>query len=255
MYRVQLQEFEGPLDLLLFFIKRDELDIYDIPISKITDEYLSYVRILEQIDLDSVGDFIYMAAQLINIKAKMLLPSKEMDEEGEPIDPRRELVQRLLNYMKYKEAAFSLQDKYEERGDYFIRTPSTEDRDTFSSGDGAPNLDVSVFSLISALQRVLTEVPEAPTHAVHRNQYTLESQRQYIWDHLTQTDRISFTTLIKSKPKHFVIVTFLVLLEMAQRGRVYLMVNAEGDDFMVEQRTPEPEITEGGEMNGVSGAA
>ena len=108
MYRIRLQEFEGPLDLLLFFIQRDELDIYDIPIAQITDEFLGYVRLIEEIDLDGVADFIYMAALLIHIKARMLLPRPDLDEEGEPIDPRQELVERLLEYVRYKEAAEEL---------------------------------------------------------------------------------------------------------------------------------------------------
>ena len=102
MYQIKIENFEGPLDLLLFFIKRDEIDIYNIPIAKITDEYLAYVRVMEEIDLDGVADFIYMAALLINIKAQMLLPSESSEEEGQDIDPRRELVQRLMSMFGLK---------------------------------------------------------------------------------------------------------------------------------------------------------
>ncbi|MEM8486138.1 MAG: segregation/condensation protein A [Bacteroidota bacterium] len=236
MYRVQIQDFEGPLDLLLFFIRRDELDIHDIPISKIADEYLSYVRVLEQIDLDSVGDFIYMSAQLINIKARMLLPRPEIDDEGEPIDPRRELVNRLLNYMKYKEAAESLNTRYEKRGDYFTRNFPEQEKDEIVGRQGV-ELQVSVFSLITALQRVLSEVPETPPlYPVFRNQYSVETQREYVLEHLAMKERVSFANLIQGRPKHFVIITFLVLLEMAQQKQVLLMVNPDATDFYLERK-------------------
>ena len=244
MYRVQLQEFEGPLDLLLFFIQRDELDIHDIPISQITDEYLAYVRVLEQIDLDSVGDFIYMSAQLINIKARMLLPRPEVDEEGEPVDPRRELVNRLLTYMKYKEAATSLTDRFTKRGEYFTRLFTSQDKDEIIGKQGV-ELEVSVFSLISALQRVLSEVPETPVMPVYRNQYSIETQRRYILEYLAMNERISFARLIRNRPKHFVIVTFLVVLEMAQQSQVYLMVSPDADDFYLERKIDYSDITNG----------
>ncbi len=253
MYRVQLQEFEGPLDLLLFFIQRDELDIHDIPISKITDEFLGYVRVLEQIDLDSVGDFIYMSAQLINIKARMLLPRPEVDDEGEPVDPRRELVDRLLNYMKYKEAAESLTGRYEKRGEYFTRNFPEQEKDEIVGRQGV-ELQVSVFSLISALQRVLSEAPEVPTHAVHRNQYSVESQRQFILEHLALQERVAFTRLVKHRPKHFIIVTFLVLLEMTQQGDIALMVSPDGDDFYLERQIEYTDMTNG-LTNGTHGIA
>ncbi len=250
MYRVQIQDFEGPLDLLLFFIRRDELDIHDIPISKIADEYLSYVRVLEQIDLDSVGDFIYMSAQLINIKARMLLPRPETDDEGEPIDPRRELVNRLLNYMKYKEAAESLNSRYEKRGEYFTRNFPEQEKDEIVGRQGV-ELQVSVFSLITALQRVLTEVPETPPlYPVFRNQYSVETQREYVLEHLAMKERVSFADLIQGRPKHFVIITFLVLLEMAQQKQVLLMVNPDASDFFLERKIDYSDLS-----GGVTGVA
>ena len=107
MYKIRLAQFEGPLDLLLFFIKRDELDIYDIPISKITKDFMEYLQLLEQLDLETAGDFILMAATLMQIKVKMLLP-KEVDEKGEEIDPRADLVRALLEYKRYKEMSDEL---------------------------------------------------------------------------------------------------------------------------------------------------
>jgi segregation and condensation protein A len=208
---------------------------------------------LEQIDLDSVGDFIYMSAQLINIKARMLLPRPEVDEEGEPVDPRRELVNRLLTYMKYKEAAESLTDRYAKRSEYFTRNFPEQEKEEIVGRQGV-ELQVSVFSLISALQRVLSEAPDVPTHAVHRNQYSVESQRQFILEHLALQDRVSFTRLIRHRPKHFIIVTFLVLLEMTQQGQIALMVSPDGDDFFLERKIDYGEVTNG-LTNGAHGVA
>nr|NIR86196.1 segregation/condensation protein A [Candidatus Bathyarchaeota archaeon] len=114
MYRVQLKNFEGPLDLLLFFIKRDELDIYDIPISYITNQFLEYINLMEELDLDVASEFILMASMLMSIKAKMMLPQEESDEEFDEHDPRYELVQRLLEYKRYKEMAGKMEDVAEE---------------------------------------------------------------------------------------------------------------------------------------------
>ena len=121
MYRIKLNQFEGPLDLLLFFIRRDELDIYEIPISSIADEFLEYVRLLQEVDLDVAGDFVYFAAVLVNVKARMLLPSPEVNEDGDPIDPRQELVDRLLEYVRFKEASAELHVLADRRAEQFTR--------------------------------------------------------------------------------------------------------------------------------------
>src|SRR5690625_4741258 len=152
MYRVHIEDFEGPLDLLLFFIRRDELDIFNIPIARIADEYLSYVRVLEKIDLDAVGEFLYMAAMLINIKARMLLPTPELDEEGEPIDPRRELVERLLEYVRFKEASQRLTELKTERADVFTRGLAAEDAEAVDPAASA-KVDASIFDLIRSEER------------------------------------------------------------------------------------------------------
>ena len=157
MYRIQLQEFEGPLDLLLFFIQRDEIDIFDIPIARITDEYLEYVRLMEEIDLDGVADFIYMAALLINVKVRMLLPRPELDEDGEPIDPRRELVERLLEYMRYKEASEGLAVYHENRANLFTRGAASAQQDLFERAMPETLVNTTLFDLISALRRLFEQ--------------------------------------------------------------------------------------------------
>jgi segregation and condensation protein A len=230
MYRVQLQNFEGPLDLLLFFIRRDELDVYDIPVARITDEYLEYVRVLEEIDLDGVGDFIYMAAILIGIKAKMLLPRPELDEEGEPIDPRAELVRRLLEYMRYKEAANHLERHYEARAERFVRGGASDVR-TDLREEMEPSYRVSVFDLISVLKKVLDKAPDdVVLHPVQRYEYTVEEQQAYVLRRV-RDGRASFVSLVAREPKAFVITTFLAILELVQRHALRIVDGVTAEDF------------------------
>ena len=151
MYKIKLEQFEGPLDLLLFFIRRDELNIYDIPISRITKEFLEYVNLIKLLDLEIAGDFILMASTLMHIKVRMLLP-REVDEKGEEIDPRTELVQALLEYKKYKEMSEELsffesnQRKISFRGNYSI-----DPKETYS------DYDVSAFTILQKLLKKLSK--------------------------------------------------------------------------------------------------
>ena len=245
MYRIQVQEFEGPLDLLLFFIRRDELDIFDIPIAQITDEYLAYVRLMEDIDLDGVADFIYMAALLINIKVRMLLPRPELDEDGEPIDPRRELVDRLLEYIRYKEAAEGLEVIREHRTNLFTRGAASSQEEHFFHETPETLVNTTLFDLISALRRVLTEAPETPVLALARVEYTIEQQRTYVLDRLDRHGRVAFVDLARHGHKSFIIATFLAILEMAQRGLVWLTSTETADDFYVQRPQDLPEATNG----------
>ncbi len=238
MYRVELEQFEGPMDLLLFFIKRDEIDIYDIPIARIADEYLAYVRVMEEIDLDGVGDFIYMAALLINIKARMLLPSQEADEEGESVDPRRELVERLLEYVRFKEAADQLSTRQERRREHFVRGDASEDRDRVEESHEV-EVDASVFELVEALGRVLEadeEDEEEPVHEVEPVEYTVEEQQRYVIQRLRREPQVSFRSLIRGESRGFVIATFLALLELARQQHLRLRVADRASDFSVEAR-------------------
>lgn len=241
MYRVELQQFEGPMDLLLFFIKRDEIDIYDIPIARIADEYLAYVRVLEEIDLDGVGDFIYMAALLINIKAQMLLPSKGPGEEGEDVDPRRELVERLLEYVRFKEAADQLATRREHRREHFTRGDAANDRERVEE-DHEVEVDASVYELIEALGRVLEaeEEEEEPVHEVEPLECSVEEQQQYVLRHLIEESRISFRGLVRGQSKGFVIATFLAILELARQRYLRLEIMEGKANFAVQEREEKP---------------
>lgn len=238
MYKISIQDFEGPLDLLLFFIRRDELDVFNIPIAQIADEYLEYVRVIEQIDLDSVGDFLYMAAVLINIKARMLLPKEDLDEEGEPIDPRRELVERLLEYVRFKEASSNLAELESERADRFTRGHAASERDKWE-GRTEVSYDASVFDLISALKNILTTAVEEPTHAIVREEYSIEEQQEFILNQLGTDEKLSFATTMKGRSKSFIITTFLSILELAREQRVSIFVpKGEPLDFYLQRCDP-----------------
>ena len=238
MYRVHLDQFEGPLDLLLFFIRRDELDIYDIPIARITDEFLGYVRLIEQIDLDNAGEFIYVAALLISIKARLLLPSPELDDEGEPIDPRQELVERLLEYVRYKEASGQLEARYDARADLFTRGDGSAEATRDALPEPEQPLDASLFDLVAALRRILTEAPPAPVHAVERLDYSVEGQRAFVLERLRLGERLRFGEMVRQRTKPFVIATFLAVLELARIGSVQVALAPTALDFYLVRRPP-----------------
>ncbi len=242
LYRVQLDQFEGPLDLLLFFIRRDELDIYDIPVAQITDEFLGYVRLLEQVDLDGAAEFIYMAAVLISIKARMLLPRQAVDEDGEPIDPRAELVDRLLQYIRYKEAATQLELSWNDRHELMPRGAASSEHDRLAASVEV-TYRVSVFDLMSALQRMLEKAPEeSAQHTLPPYEYTIDEQRTYVREQLALGNS-SFVKLVENRTKPFVIVTFLAILEMLQRQVITLVMGITPEDFAIKATVP---IVEGG---------
>ncbi len=242
MYRISLEHFEGPLDLLLFFIKRDELDIYDIPIAQIADEFLGYVRLMERVDLDSLGDFIYMASLLISIKARMLLPAQETDEEGEPVDPRRELVERLLEYVRFKEASGKLEQRRTERARRFTRGLVESPRAAYAIDPQETTVDASVYDLVSALRGILAEAPDekAPVHAVERETYSVEEQQGYVLEQIASGAQVAFRELVRRRSKAFVIATFLAVLELARQRYLRLALTEAAppgrQQFFVQRR-------------------
>lgn len=219
-YRVKLQNFEGPLDLLLFLIKKNEVDIYDIPIAEITSQYLEYVEIIKLLDLESAGEFILLAATLIRIKAKMLLPRPQTDEDEEIIDPRMELVNRLLEYKRFKELAFKLSDFEEQQSKVFPRCYYPEFEQVTDGGIELDE-DVTIFSLISAFKQVLDRLPRETVHHVQDIQISLEQQVEYILNRLTTSKQVSFFDLISyTRDRLVVVVTFIAMLELIKRGEL-----------------------------------
>lgn len=240
MYRVQLQNFEGPLDLLLFFIKRDELDVYDIPIAYITDQFLEYIHFLEELDLNIASEFILMASTLMAIKAKMMIPQVQEEEELDPEeDPRYELVQALLEYKKYKEMAEELIVYDQLAQKTYTRNYFETDKVEFEPETGEILKDITLFDLISALKQVmLQERKEPPKHHVQRFETTIEQQSTFIYNQLLRRGRTSFLQLcIELQTRISVIVTFLAVLELVKERKLLLMIDQKPTDFYLELNT------------------
>lgn len=237
MYRVQLQNFEGPLDLLLFFIKRDELDIYDIPISYITNQFLEYLHLLEELDLDVASEFVWMASNLMSIKAKMMLPRENAEEDDllDEQDPRYELVQQLLEYKRYKEMSFKLSDIDEETRKKFSRGyPSADEVEQQASGEALQ--DVTLFDLIAAFKKVLTDIDRKNVvHRVEKVEATLEQQSEYILNILQSKGKQSFVSLCADlKHRIVVAITFLAVLEMIKEKQIHLYLGQSPTEFYVD---------------------
>lgn len=219
-YRVKLQNFEGPLDLLLFLIKKNEVDIYDIPISEITAQYLEYVEIIKLLDLESAGEFILLAATLIRIKAQMLLPRPQTDEDEDVLDPRMELVTRLLEYKRFKELAAKLADLEDDQSHVFMRGNFQEKEDESAIGIEIDE-EVTLFSLISAFKQVLDNMPKETFHRVQDIQISLDEQVEYILNCFSDSKHITFIELISHiRDKLIIVVTFMALLELIKRGEL-----------------------------------
>jgi segregation and condensation protein A len=215
-YTVKLDAFEGPLDLLLFLIRKNEVNVYDIPISLITEQYLQYINILQELNLDLAGEFLVMAATLIHIKSKMLLPRPETAEDatGEEEDPREALVRRLLEHQKYRAAAELLHERELVRGAQHARPD--ERVEAVVGEDYEPELEVDLFSLMAAFKGVLERASRKPRMVIPPEQISIEDRIQQLLARMSETDALGFEDLFNdgdgSRP--FMIVTFLALLEM-----------------------------------------
>ncbi len=233
MYRVKLQIFEGPLDLLLFFIKRDELDIYDIPISKITKEFLEYLHLLQELDLEVAGDFIVMAAELMQIKVKMLLPKAPGEEEEE--DPRAELVRRLLEYKRFKEASVVLERLEYEQTKLFYRQGFHSDPKKVSLDDQEEGLkDITMFNLMAAFKRVLDSVPKRIYHDIELLNVTIDEQMSYIADVFRVREETTFFELVAHMTEKIrIIVTIIAMLEMVKNKIIGIRPANYEDDFVL----------------------
>jgi segregation and condensation protein A len=232
---VRLARFEGPLDLLLHLIKRDEIDIYDIPIAHITQQYLAYLELMRALDLDVAGEFLVMAATLMRIKAKMLLPLPAVGEEEEEGDPREELVQRLVEYRQFKEAAGTLRGREEDRRLLFERgmVPSEEDLGP------APLAPASLFDLLDALNRVMSRVPEPAVYEVQREAWDVEDKMSVIASAVAERGSISFIELLmRCQARAEMVVTFAALLELVKIGQVGVVQTEAFGDILLVARAP-----------------
>jgi len=225
MYKVELENFSGPLDLLLYFIRRDKIDIYDIPISSITKEYMDTLEMLENLNLNIAGEFILMAATLMSIKAKMLLPKPEFIDLDEEPDPRIELVQQLLEYQRFKEMSFDLKQIAEERSHYHtrgmkMRTPDYKEHITEHLKD------VTIFEIARIFKNAMENMPVIQPYELHREEIHLDAQKEIILKSFDMQGSLKFSFLLdKLKSKIEVVVTFLAILELVRMRKIVVIQN------------------------------
>ncbi|HOV91475.1 MAG TPA: segregation/condensation protein A [Candidatus Kapabacteria bacterium] len=236
MFKIKLKDFEGPLDLLLYFIKRDEIDIYDIPIAKISEEFLNYLHLLEIMDIEIASDFILMAATLLQIKADMLLQINKSEKEtlGEENDPRTPLVKQLIEYQKYKEAANHLSERYDENQYYFYRK-NYQSEINQSNEIGTHYKNASIFNLVDALSKVLkrNNTDNQTFHQVNLFPITIEEKKNEILQILHLKSRIYFTKLIDNYSRLEIVVTFLALLELTRTNDISLFQNDNFGEIVI----------------------
>lgn len=248
-YTIKLPQFEGPFDLLLFFIERDELDINDIPISKITDDFLEYIRHMESMDIDLASEFILVAATLCRIKAKLLLPRKPVDEDGNEIDPREELVQRLLEYKRYKSVLDEMRILEEQRSLKNDRgNISRELRQIATKALVDVELEsISLFGLLKAFERVMQRFDDKNPGTIHeivQFSYTIEEQQQHIFTTISSNTRASFQQVFSEcRNRIHAIVTFLAMLELLNMEKIRITVGEGVNNFWLEP-IPEGEAEE-----------
>ena len=232
---VQLEIFEGPLDLLLHLIKKNEVSITDIPIATITEQYLSTLELIQSLNLDVAGEFLVMAATLIHIKSRMLLPpGEEEDEEEEGGDPREELIRRLLEYQRFKEAAEELEKREILRRDVFVRPSEVPDEMESVEFEG-----LSLFDLISALRHVLDRFPEERVHEVTLERISVREKMSSLLDDLQRRGKVIFQSLFEAAVSRLeVVVTFLAMLELVKIRAIRIAQEEREGPIVIELAAP-----------------
>ncbi len=255
-YTIKLPQFEGPFDLLLFFIERDELDIYNIPIAKVTNDFLEYIRMMESLNIDVASEFILVASTLMRIKAKMLLPRKQVDEEGNEIDPREELVQRLLEYKRYKSVLDELREleklrsQKQHRGNVALELKQLASRALVD----AELESLTLFKLLKAYHRVMERFEEANRvviHTVERYNYTLAQEKENLIAAVKTQKRIKFQNIFdKCENRMHALFIFLSLLELVQLSQLGLVTGLGINNFWITEPEPEDESIDVPEESG-----
>ncbi len=252
-FRVQLEGFEGPLDLLLHLIKKNEVTITDISLAAITEQYLATLELMQGLNLNVAGEFLVMAATLIHIKSRMLVPAGDADQEEEEEDPASDLIQQLLEYQRFKEAAEELQSREQLRRDVFVRQELTTE-----NNEGVEFERVSLFDLLSALRDALAKLPREVVHEVVLEQASVRDKMNFVLDHLRRNGRVLFQSLFGEATSRLeVIVTFLAVLELVRiralrarqethTGPIVLELAAPPVDAVPALAQKKPEETSGG---------
>lgn len=246
-YQIKLPQFEGPFDLLLFFIERDELDIYNIPIHTITKDFLEYIHSMEALNIELASEFILFISTLMRIKAKMLLPRKEVDEEGNEIDPRQELVDKILEYKRFKEASEQMVLLEAERLLQQKRGNIKKELDSLSEeySEGTEIQTITMYKLMQAFERVMKRYKDRtdkPQHVVVKYNYSLEGQKKFLIDYIKTNTRVAFETIFaQCENRIHAIFTFLSMLELVQLNYMGLMIGSGRNNFIIEWNPDAPE--------------
>ena len=239
-YQIKLPQFEGPFDLLLFFIERDELDIYNIPISKITKDFLEYIHHQDKLNIELSSEFILFVSTLMRIKAKMLLPRKELDAEGNEIDPRQELIDKILEYKKFKEAAAQMAEMEALR--MLMMKRGNLQKELMQVGEDAAEgteiQTVTLYRLMKAFEKVVKRMNERnnkPVHTVVRYNYTMEGSREFMLNMVEHQKTVSFEKLFEiCENRIHAIFLFLSMLELVQQNYMLILSGEGRNNFIVE---------------------
>lgn len=244
-YQIRLAQFEGPFDLLLFFIERDELDIYNIPITKITNDFLDYIHQQESLNIELSSEFILFISTLMRIKAKMLIPRKELDAQGNEIDPREELINKILEYKKFKEASAQMAEMEAvrmlmvKRGNIQKELAGVGEE----AGEGTEIQAISLFKLMKAFEKAMQRYSDkmnAPVHTVVRYNYTMEASREYVTGLAAGEKTLSFEKLFEvAENRVHAIFLFLSILELVQLNYMKILSGEGKNNFIVEYVEPE----------------
>jgi segregation and condensation protein A len=239
-YQIKLDEFEGPFDLLLFFIERDELDIYNIPITKITNDFLDFIHSTEKLNIELSSEFILFISTLMRIKAKMLLPRKEIDAEGNEIDPRQELINKILEYKRFKEASVKMAEMEALRM-LMVKRGNLQKELTLigeEAGEGTEIQAVTLFKLMKAFEKVamrLQERTNKPVHTVVQYNYTMEGTREYMMDLCRTQKTLSFEKIFEvCENRIHAIFLFLNMLELIQQKHLMIITGEGRNNFILE---------------------
>lgn len=239
-YQIKLDQFEGPFDLLLFFIERDELDIYNIPITKITNDFLDFIHQTEKLNIELSSEFILFISTLMRIKAKMLIPRKEIDEQGNEIDPRQELINKILEYKRFKEASTKMAEMEAVRMLMLKRGNLQKELSQIGeeAGEGTEIQAVTLFKLMKAFEKVVKRLHDKnnkPVHTVVQYIYTMDESRDYMLDTCRIAKNASFEKIFEvCQDRIHALFLFLSLLELSQQ-KFLIIVTGEGrNNFIVE---------------------
>lgn len=234
--RISLQSFEGPLDLLVHLIRKNQVSVYDIPIALITEQYLHYLDLMQELNLDVASEFLVMAATLIHLKSRMLLPRPDPTQADESeADPRDSLVRRLLEHQKFKAAAELLHDRETLRSAQFMRPDSSIE--ALAGDDYEPELEVDLFSLLAAFRHVLERARERPPIPLPPEQESIESRIEYLLGRLSETEACGFEDLFEDvATRGDMIVTFLALLEMIRLKLVRVFQSGQASPIRIYKR-------------------